>query len=249
MDNKDRLVWSEEHTVHASDTDHRSRGKLSFVLDIMQRAADSAVTSLGFSLEEMMQADMGWMMITLDLEFKRAPLQNDQLCIRTWSKGTRGALWQRDYRIFDGNGTEIAVARSVWALVDIQKRKILRPNVLPRKVEHYIGDTVGETPDKVSIPADVTLHEVYRYQVRYSGLDNYGHLNNARYGDLCCDALPLSEFEGKSLGRFRITYLQEATYGEEMVISASSITDEGVYVRGEGKEIIFFEACLELRAD
>ncbi|WP_410513416.1 thioesterase [Paenibacillus sp. BR2-3] len=249
MDDKTHLIWTEDHKVHASDTDYRSQGKLSFILDIMQRAADSAVTSLGFSLEQMMQADMGWMMITLDLEFSRSPRQNDILSLRTWSKGTKGALWQRDYRIFDSSSTEIGAARSIWALVDITKRKILRPNALPGNVEHYTGDSVGLMPDKVTIPLEVSLNEAYRYEVRYSGLDNNGHLNNARYGDLCCDVLPLAEFEGKNLRRFRITYLQEATYGDEMVVSSSAMTEEGIYIRGEGNGIVYFEACLQLETE
>ena len=246
MSDKKNLVWSEKHTVHASDTDYRSRGKLSFILDIMQRAADSAVSHLGFSLDEMMQSNMGWMLITLDMDFHRLPRLNDSLNTRTWSKGTRGVFWQRDYRIFDGTGVEIAAARSLWALVDISKRKVLRPNALPGEVEHYTEDSVGEMPDKVSIPSDVSLNEVFRYQVRYSGVDNYGHLNNAHYGDICCDTLSLHEWEGKSLSRFQITYIQEAKYGEEMVILASQVIDR-VYIRGQGEDkgTTYFEAMLE----
>jgi len=244
MDNDARLLWAENHTVHASDTDHLTRGKLSFILDMMQRAADSAVTDLGFRLDQMMQSDMGWMMITLDMDIHRLPCLSDVLSVHTWSKGTRGALWQRDYRIFDSSDVELVSARSIWALVNISKRKVLRPNALPGKVEHYTLDSVGDMPDKVSIPTEVSLSEAYRYTVRYSGLDNYGHLNNARYGDLCCDVLPLKEHEGKGLRRFQITYLQEAKYGDELVIMSSPI-DETMYIRGQGNGVIYFEACLE----
>ena len=246
MSEKTNLVWIEKHNVHASDTDYRSSGKLSFILDIMQRAADSAVNHLGFSLDEMLQSGMGWMLITLDMDFHRMPRLNDSLNTRTWSKGTRGVFWQRDYRILDGSGIEIASARSLWALVDITKRKVLRPNALPGKVEHYTEDSVGEMPEKVSIPAEIPLSEVFRYEVRYSGLDNYGHLNNARYGDICCDTLSLQEWEGKRLSRFQITYIQEAKYGEEMTILVSPITTDKVYIRGQGEGVIYFEALLAL---
>lgn len=244
MDNNTKLVWTEQHIVHASDTDYLSNGKLSFILDMMQRAADSAVSGLGLSLEKMLAARMGWMMITLDLEFQRTPRQNDLLSIRTWSKGTQGALWMRDYRIFDSSSIEIASARSIWALVDIDKRKILRPTALPIQVEPYHGDSVGSMPNKVVIPSGLYMEEVYRYQVRYSGLDNNNHLNNARYGDLCCDVLSLNEWEVSDLQRFRITYIQEAKFGDEISICRSPVTSEGVFVRGQGGGTVFFEACL-----
>jgi len=74
-----------------------------------------------------------------------------------------------------------------------------------------------------------------------------GHLNNARYGDICCDVLSLLEWDGTELKRFRITYLQEAKFGDELIIYRSKVTDDGVYVRGQNSDTVFFEACLELK--
>lgn len=244
MDKHSKLLWTEEFKVHASDTDYRSKGKLSFLLDIMQRAADSAVSSLGLNIEKMLEARMGWMVITLSLDLHRFPQPNEMLSVRTWSKGNKGALWQRDYRIFDGNGSGIASARSIWALVDIDKRKILRPSALPVAVEPYLEDSVGSLPAKVTIPEEAPLAEAYRYQVKYSGLDNNGHLNNARYVDLCCDALILEEWNEAELSGLQITYAQEAKYGDEITIWRSSRTATGIYVRGQGEDKVFFEACL-----
>lgn len=247
MDKQSKLLWTEEFRVHASDTDFRSKGKLSFLLDIMQRAADSAVSSLGLNNDEMLKAGMGWMVITMDLNLQREPQQAEQLRVHTWSKGNRGALWQRDYRIFDNQSAELASARSIWALVDIAKRKILRPSALPIAVEPYLEDSVGGLPDKVVIPSDLILQEAYRYQVRYSGLDNNRHLNNARYVDLCCDALTLEEWEAWELTGLHITYAQEAQYGEEITILRSPLTEEGMYVRGQSGDRVYFEACLKLK--
>lgn len=247
MDKPSQLLWTEEFRVHASDTDCRSKGRLSFLLDIMQRAADSAVSSLGLSNDGMLQAGMGWMVITMDLNLQREPLQSEELRVHTWSKGNKGPLWQRDYRIYDSHDSELASARSIWALVDIAKRKILRPSALPIAVEPYLEDSVGGLPDKVVIPPEFILQEAYRYQVRYSGLDNNRHLNNARYVDLCCDALTLEEWEGLELTGLHITYAQEAKYGEEITILRSPLTEAGVYVRGQGGDRVYFEACLKLK--
>ncbi|AHV95535.1 acyl-[acyl-carrier-protein] thioesterase [Paenibacillus sabinae] len=249
MDKSMPLVWEETQRVYASDTDFRAGGKLSFILDIMQHAADSAVADMGNSLEEMLGMNMGWMLMTLDVQIGRPLRQGDQLTVRTWCKGTKGPLWLRDFRIFDGQGYEAVSARSVWVLVDTTKRKILRPNVFPAEIQFYTGDSVGDIPEKVVTPQDIALTEAYRYQVRYSGLDNYGHLNNARYGDLCSDALPLTVFEKKQLRHFRISYLQEATYGEEMIIQVSPETSEGFYVRGLRENKVYFEASLDFDSE
>ncbi|AIQ44972.1 hypothetical protein R70723_02930 [Paenibacillus sp. FSL R7-0273] len=246
MSQTDHLLWIEKFYVQASDTDFRSEGKLSFLLDIMQRAADSAVNNLGLSMDKMLEAGMGWMVITMDVDISRLPLPNEALTVHTWSKGTKGALWQRDYRIFAEDGLEIASARSIWALVDIDKRKILRPSALPIAVEPYLEDSVGPLPQKVAIPADVILQEAYRYQVRYSGLDNNGHLNNARYVDICCDAVTLEEWKELKLTGLQITYAQEAKYGTDISILRSEWLKDGIYIRGQATDRVLFEAHLKL---
>lgn len=123
-----------------------------FILDMMQHAADSAVAGMGVSLAEMLRMNMGWMLMTLDVQIGSLPRQGDQLAVRTWCKGTKGPLWQRDYRIYNGQGHEAVSARSVWALVDTTKRKILRPSAFPAEVQFYTGDSVGIFPKKSSFP-------------------------------------------------------------------------------------------------
>lgn len=244
VDKSNHLLWTEQFVVQASDTDCRSQAKLSFILEVLQRTADAAVNALGLSLEKMLENGMGWMLITLDLEIRRMPRLNDQLTVHTWSKGTKGALWQRDYRLYDKNDEEVAVVRSVWALVDIEKRKILRPTAIPVPVNHYSGDSVGVMPDKATIPDYIILQAAYPYKVRFSGLDSNLHLNNARYGEICCDALSLEEWGAKELKNFRITYVQEARLGDELNIQRSALTNEGIYMQGTAGDKVFFTACL-----
>ncbi|KAA9005102.1 acyl-ACP thioesterase [Paenibacillus spiritus] len=253
-------IYEGKYTVHSSDTDFRSKGKLSFLLDIMQRAADSAVQDYQVSLAEMLKLNMGWMLMTLDLEIRRMPTVEDELVVRTWSKGTKGALWQRDFRILAtkagaeegteaGKAEEIAVARTIWALVDTGKRKMLRPSAFPVPVEHYTEDSVGAFPAQVKAPEGTEWQEVYPYIVRYSGLDQYGHLNNARYGDLCCDVLELEEWRGIDLKHFRITYVQEATVGAEIGLQRAKLKEGCLAVRGWNGEAVCFEAELEWEAE
>ncbi|WP_379163343.1 acyl-[acyl-carrier-protein] thioesterase [Paenibacillus sp. sgz5001063] len=244
MDKSTTSLWTEQFAVQANDTDYRSQAKLSFLLEILQRTADAAVNALGFSLTHMQDAGMGWMLITLDLEIRRMPRINDQLTVRTWSKGTKGALWQRDYRVYDQDHIEVAVARSIWALVDIEKRRILRPTAISVPVIHYDGDSVGSMPEKVTISETLSLHEAYAYKVRFSGLDSNLHLNNARYGEICSDALSIAEWGSRELKRFRVTYVQEARLGDELQVQRSVVTDDGIYIQGIAGDKVFFTACL-----
>lgn len=90
MDKHSKLLWTEAFQVHASDTDFRSKGRLSFLLDIMQRAADLAVSNLGLSNDEMLKSGMGWMVITMDLNLQREPLQGSCFVYIPGAKAIKG---------------------------------------------------------------------------------------------------------------------------------------------------------------
>lgn len=239
-------LWEESHRVFASDTDFQGRGKLSYLLDLMQRAADSAVAAMGVPLEQLLEHGMGWMMTMLELEVWRSPKAGEELVVRTWSKGTKGPLWQRDYRIISETGEELVRARTLWVLVDIQKRKMLRPQALPVQVQHYTEESAGEMPVRRPAPEHLDWTEETVYLVRYSGLDHYGHLNNARYADLVCDTLPMEVFESREVRRFHIAYLNEAKGGAGVRVRYAAEAS-AFWFKGDTDHKAIFEAWLELK--
>lgn len=240
--------WTETYTIQSVDADFKGDCRWSSLLSIMQRAADKHVEALGIDREEMIRQGLGWMLITLEAEMERIPRDMETIHVETWSRGSKGVLWHRDYRIAGGNGERIGAARSVWTLVDIHKRKILRPSMLPYEVP--IGqESVGELPDKAVLPEGIVLEEAYSAVVRYSGIDTNGHMNNARYADLCLDALEEREHLAGKVTRFKITYHREARMNDVIAVKRSAESDGRIYVQGVSPEgTNYFEAELVIRA-
>ena len=236
--------WTEDYTIQSVDADFKGDCRWSSLLSILQRAADRHIEALGISREEMIERGMGWMLITLELEMRRMPRDMETVYVDTWSRGSKGALWHRDYRIKNGDGEFLGEGRSVWALVDIHKRKILRPSMFPYEVP--IGqETVGELPSKAVLPEGVQLDDAYTYTVRYSGIDTNGHLNNARYADLCFDVLDEQELREGQVTGFKITYHNEARLKDTMLIKRSAEENNRVYVQGTSPDgTNFFEAAI-----
>ncbi|MCJ8014065.1 thioesterase [Paenibacillus sp. KQZ6P-2] len=239
------IKWNENYLIHSNDIDYKSEARLSVILALMQRTADADLERLGASRDEMIAQGMGWMLITMELRFQRIPRALENISIHTWNKGSKGALWQRDFRILDNEGKVIAEACSIWALVDIEKRKVLRPSAFTIEVPMNADDSAGEAPDKVKIPENEAMHEVYRSVVRYSGIDANGHLNNSRYADLVMDALRKEELDQLKIQSFKITYQHEALAGDEIAVYRSDAADGTLYFKGQAPDGgSFFEACL-----
>lgn len=238
--------WTEKIMIQSDEVDYKSDIRWSSLLSIMQRTADGHIEALGVSREQMVEQGMGWMLITLELSMSSLPQYKDTIDITTWSRGAKGALWHRDYRFYNATGEELGTASSIWALVDIHKRKIMRPSAFPYEVPVH-EEMVGSPLDKKVIPEGSLLKEAFSHTVRYSGLDSNGHLNNARYADLCWDTLTEEELEYKSVSNFKITYHQEARMNDEIIINRSSGENHNIYVQGISPEgTNFFEAAIVL---
>lgn len=240
-------MWIEEHLIYSNDIDYKAECRLSTLLSLMQRAADGDIEHLGGTRDQLIEHDMGWMLTTIQLELEQMPKFNDVMKIRTWNKGTKGPLWMRDFQIVDKNEVEIASSRTLWALVDIKKRKVLRPASYPFEIEANLEDSMGPIPHKMDISVEVELYTAYLMTVSYSGIDSNGHLNNSRYADLCMDALTESELDRISILGFHITYYHEAKRGEQIQVLRSDDLEGYIYFRGQSLENErYFDACLHV---
>ncbi|WP_170862376.1 acyl-ACP thioesterase domain-containing protein [Paenibacillus sp. 453mf] len=235
-------IGKETFIVSSSQSDLHSRIKLSSLLERLQDAADRHLQELGITISEMLKNHYGWMLMTMEIDCEQIPVLEEEWNISTWSRGYKGVVWLRDYR-FEGSEGATGYARSTWTLVDIHKRKILRPSALPYDIPTVTSQTSGDIPDKVSIPEDIELKGAYEFQAGYSTTDSNGHLNNARYADLCFDAMTAEEINQFVWRRFRVTYHREVRLNETFTLQRSDGDGASIWFRGMNSEgFSIFEA-------
>ncbi|SDW12313.1 acyl-[acyl-carrier-protein] thioesterase [Paenibacillus sp. PDC88] len=238
-------ICKEIFVVSSSQSDLHSRIKLSSVLERLQDAADRHLQELGITISEMLKNHYGWMLMTIEIDCEQIPVLEEEWTVSTWSRGYKGVVWLRDYR-FEGTEGALGYARSTWTLVDIHKRKILRPSALPYDIPTVTSQSSsGDMPDKVSISEAIELKTAYEFKAGYSTTDSNGHLNNARYADLCYDALTAEELEHLVWRRFRITYHREVRLNETFTLQRSDGDGSSIWFRGMNSEgFSIFEAQL-----
>lgn len=78
----------------------------------------------------------------------------------------------------------------------------------------------------------------------YSLCDLNGHVNNACYLDIACDALPLEVVKGGPLKFVSVKYHREIPLGSQVEVFYAPSTD-GWYVVGRREEHAAFECYLE----
>ncbi|SHN54215.1 Acyl-ACP thioesterase [Paenibacillus sp. ov031] len=237
-----------DYRIGSADADYKSQCRASALLEHMQLAADRDLAGMGVTVSQILNQGLGWMLLTTDVTIMRPARLEEEVSLQTWHKENKGVTWLRDYILTDREGTHLAEARTAWALVDLKRRRVVRPSALPFEVKSHPDLSLGEAPAKVTVPFELSLQEQYRLTVQYSSTDSNGHMNNARYADVCCDALTLDELAAGMI-RLQISYHREIRMQELMIVERSEVTEGAVWVRGrlaEENESIIFEAKLSL---
>ncbi|MBE6972594.1 MAG: acyl-ACP thioesterase [Ruminococcaceae bacterium] len=182
-------VWYEYKTkIDTRDVDGRSRCRPSALLGYLQEAATLAAEDRGFGREVLLeQHGAFWMLARMWYRLDRPLRWGDELTVHTWHRGGKGASMYRDFDLYV-DGECIGQAVSLWVLVRLEDRKMLRLSQIPELEGTSGGERNKDIQlSKLRMPEEMALAE--RRVMHYSDTDINAHVNNTRYADFACDAI------------------------------------------------------------
>jgi acyl-ACP thioesterase len=218
--------YEENQRVRFYDCDYKGRIKLSSILRRSAEIAGSDYTNKGFQHEMLWEKDMVFLLSRVSVKILRYPRQPDELLIRTWECGKKGAMFMRGTEFINNEELVISI-QSGWVLASPTTRKIHKPSYydfnMPQDEEKEI---FAEPIGKIGY-GELSL--LGKRTVRITDLDENGHVYNAVYSDMACDFLPVERYE-KDIDNFRINYISEAVLGDEIEIMGYSEEKRNVIV-------------------
>lgn len=199
----------------------------SAILRRMQQIARDDLASFGITYQDMRDQNMAFVVSKIALKFERPVLGETPLLMRTAANPTRGATFPRSFVLSDEKGVCMR-AMSLWALIDFEKRSLLRPSALWSEIPTFDDLSEGVTCARLAKPKDQAPEFVQKRFVYASMLDQNNHLNNCNYSDLATDLLPEGSGEVKEM---HITFQHEARLGETLSVEGYESSD-GLLVSG-----------------
>ena len=241
-------TFEKDYYIGAGESDAFNLCRPSTVLLMLQDAATTHAESIGYGRNEIIEKyNSVWVLSRLYYKLNKPIRYSDTVHIKTWNRGLKGVSWYRDFLI-SVNGEEVGKASNMWVLVDIDARKIKRPDASLAETDAKSALTIpGYDISLNKIKAPEILSEAFVKTIRYSDLDVNNHVNNTKYADLCCDAISFEEMHNKFLSEFQINYQREGLINDRITLKTADITDSEKYVCGINENdngSTFFEATL-----
>jgi acyl-ACP thioesterase len=218
-------VWEEICQIRFGAVDRSDRLTLASVFNFFQEAAISHAENLGVGRDSMAQIGQVWLISRMSVQIEKRPLYGDTVNIRTWPRGIEKLFALRDFDIRNSRDVPVIQARSCWLIIDIEKRRPLRPQYMAEMLP--LNDGLDALPSgAVGLTERKDLHKASERKAAYSDLDYNGHVNNISYIQWIQDTLNTGLLENAGRMRLDINYLNEILPGETAEIWTAPISGD-----------------------
>ena len=186
----------ERYEIEYQNADYYGEYKYADLLSKLSNLATKNAMEIGL-WKESFNGKYGWVLVKQTVKLKRPLLVGEELIVSTRAKGERKIQYFRTYDL-KINDEVVGGIYSIWTLIDIEKRRIVRPQ--------KVGITIPECEEYSSFVEkyepllDIETQKVQTREVMYSDIDLNKHMNNARYLEWVMDLLPQNVLEKYFIG-------------------------------------------------
>jgi acyl-ACP thioesterase len=218
-------IWQETLPVRFGAIDRSDTLTLDSVFQFFQEAAICHAENLGVGREDMARTGQVWILSRISVQIDRRPNYREVITVRSWPRGWEKLFAIRDYDIRGKDGVPAVSARSGWIILDIEKRRPLRPqSVMDSLPKNEGADALTWGP--IGLEERGNLQKTGERKALYTDVDYNGHVNNVSYIQWIEDALDPQILEKAKRMRFDINYLNEILSGETIEILSAPVEDD-----------------------
>jgi acyl-ACP thioesterase len=224
----------EAFVVHTYEVDAFGTITLPALSGFLQEAAGHHAAALGVGLDALRARGLTWVLVRQRIETPVPIALGDALEIETWPAGLDRLAAVRNFVVRRGDGVEVARAATNWFVLDVEKRRPVRPGeVLDPRFPREPSPTVVALAGRLRELREWELQR--RFHVRHGDIDLNEHVTNTSYLAWALEAVPREVFRGERLAEVEVHFLAETGYGSA-VLSRAVRAGDGAFAHAIVRE-------------
>lgn len=217
-------IYKHEFQIRSYEVGFNGVAKTSSILDYFQELASTHAQLLGFSVEQLFEKGLTWVLSRNHVKILRAPRFGEKIIGHTWPSGRKGRFALRDYEMFDQDGSLIVQGTTSWMMIDLKTKKPIR--VADLLADTFIVEKRAIVDDFVVLPHLTHPDFENIYSVRSSDLDINRHVNNVVYIEWALDTLQRDIIFSSYPAEIEISYRSEAHWSDTIIAKAQQSNSE-----------------------
>lgn len=214
--------YNYEYEIKYQEVDGEKKLRLFNLENYLLEVAGTVADELGFGIANLHPRGLTWILTRLSVEMNELPTHCQKVRFETWIESNAHMLSTRNFRIYSGDKL-IGQCKSVWAVLDLQKREIVNIFDDPMFNDAVDGEVIDMPRVRMTTIPEPT--GCAQHTIVYSDIDYNGHCNSCRYLQAMTDAY-LPDYYGKKV-RLDINYSKEAMLGDSLQ-TYYLVTEDGV---------------------
>ena len=189
-------MYTFDSRIRYSETDENAVLTIGSLINYFQDWSTFQTEDSGAGLRWLMEQHLAWVLSYWQIDITRLPLLYEHVRIGTVPYSLKGFMGLRNYCMDalpdtgEGAAEHLAVANSVWALMDMDKMVPARITEEHASCYHLEEKLEMEYLDrKVRIPGDGDRYESGSVTIGHGHLDTNRHVNNGQYVRMALDAV------------------------------------------------------------
>lgn len=209
-------MYSSEGRIRYSECESDNKIKISSIINYFQDCTTENSEQLGVGHAYLVEKRRAWILNSWQVYIRRRPEVGEKIEVSTWATGFKGVFGPRDFCMRTSEGEELVCAHSLWVYVDTETGRPVKPD--ESEIEVYEVEEpleVASVSRKIKLPENTTW--VDTFPVHKYHIDTNRHVNNSKYIELACEALP----ENFHVAGLRVEYRKAAVYGDKIVLKSA----------------------------
>ncbi len=236
--------------VRSSDTDRFFKGKIPFFFTMLQEMAAKHSTALHCGIPELVEKEnKTWVIVRAKTIINRLPDWRENVNIETWAEMPFRLFAPRIVVGSGDDGSEIFKTISHWVVIDIGRKRPIKPDealkyfTLPDKDVRFIDPDIG----RLRIAEDFTGFRLpdFKPKTNYYDTDTNGHINNISYINWLSDAFPFSFQDSHRLHTIDCHWVKQTFDGDDIAVETYSESDDPL----NSDSPVFFTRIVKKEAD
>lgn len=215
-------MYKKESHVRYSECGPDNKIKIPAIINYFQDCTTENSEQLGVGYAYLKEKKRAWILNSWQVFIRRRPEVGEKIEVSTWATGFKGVFGPRDFLMRTSGGEELVCAHSLWVYVDTETGKPVKPTESETSV-YGVEPPIPIASVSRKIQLSEGMQVVDTFPVRKYHIDTNHHVNNAKYIELACEALP----ENFHVTGLRVEYKKAAIYGDKMILK-SAMMDNGI---------------------
>lgn len=216
-------MYTFESTIRYSEVDYRSKLNPFEVINYFQDCSTFQSEGLGGGVDVLHQKNLTWVITNWNIQIKRYPSLGEHITIGTFPWKFRECFGMRNYFIKDDAGEMIAMADSLWTLIDYEKGNIVKIDENIRNIYDVEEPLpMDYAKGRIKMPSETV--EKPPVTIMYQHMDANMHVNNAQYINFALNNMDIKDYE-----HIRVEYRKQV-YLNDVLTPLIGQNDKGIVV-------------------